>query len=121
MHILNTFYILKLALDLDDPLPGQQLEEPPPIIIKDQQEQEIEEILNVKRGYSKYSSNNLLIRVYQLGYNEDLIQYPISNFECAKDLLHDFYEQHLEKPRPDWLNEDTDPDLDSSDLVDIID
>ena len=63
MLIYDTFHVSKLALDPEDPLPGQGYEEPPPVVIKDQKEWDVEEILDIKRGRGKHSNNNLLARV----------------------------------------------------------
>ena len=53
MKIHNVFHSSLLWLAPDDPLPGQQIPEPPPIVIDGQDEWEVDKILDSRRHYQK--------------------------------------------------------------------
>ena len=95
----NVFHGSLLALDPQDPLPGQEAPEPLPIEIDGEQEWEVEDIVDVKKV-----RNRIVARVKWTGYDEDLEWYPIDNFDHAKDILKDFYRRHPTKPQPAWLS-----------------
>ena len=79
---------------MDDPLPRQYNNPLPPIQIAEDEEQEIKEILAVKKVYSilKYC-------ISWVGYNKDLEWYPVFNFKYSPYKLQDFYLAHLNLPR----------------------
>ncbi len=49
IKIYNVFHASLLTLDPNDPLPGQEFEEPPPVVVDNEQEWEVEDIINVRK------------------------------------------------------------------------
>ena len=82
-----------MAKDPDNPLPGQEPEEPPAEIVEGEQEWELQEIL-ASRMYRR----QLQYQVKWTGYDTDPTWYLADNFEGSPYLLRDFYIKYLEKP-----------------------
>lgn len=99
MKIHPVFHVSLLTPDPNDPLPGQEYPQPGPILVQDEEEYEVEDILDVKKG----RGNRLQARVQWAGWPVDQTWYPIDNFRNSVDILTDFYQRHPNKPRPDWL------------------
>ena len=99
MNIHNVFHPSLLRHAATDPLPGQQTAPPQPVIIKDQEEWEIDDILD-----ARLTGRNRRLQFRVRWRNE---AYPDrqwynadgGEFENAKDIVDDFYQRHPEKPR----------------------
>ena len=100
MAIHPVFHSSLLALDPNDPLPGQEFSKPPPVPDKDDQEYEVDEVLDVRRVRGQ-----LKARIKWTGWPEDLEWYPIENLENTPEKLQDFYRANPAKPRPGWLQQ----------------
>ena len=68
-------------------------------MVHDEEEFEVEDILDVKKG----RGGQLQARVQWVGWSADPAWYPLDNFRNNADILTDFYRRHPSKPRPDWL------------------
>ena len=89
MKIYPIFLPDKLQKASDNPLLGQQNEPPPTIRIINDEEQEVKEILAIRKT-RKYLS----YRAKQVSYNKDPEQYPANDFKYAPHKLQDFYLQN---------------------------
>ncbi|OJD11140.1 hypothetical protein ACJ73_09604 [Blastomyces percursus] len=85
----------KLRRAAEDPLPRQTLDEEPPIEVDGQLEYTVNRILASRVHYGK-----LKYRVDWLGYDDDPVWYPASNFNNSPAKLHEFHERHPEAPGP---------------------
>ena len=94
MRIHNVFHPSLLRLAAEDPLPGQHNDPPPPVVVNDKKEWEVDNILNAKK-HGKW----VLFRVKWKGYDKDKQSYPSNNFENSPELVEDFYKRHPTKSR----------------------
>jgi len=79
-----------------EPIPGHRQPSPPPIIIDEQQEWEIDKILDSRshRGKIQY-------RVKWTGFHDpDRTWYPASNFENSPEAIRQFHTEYPQKPAP---------------------
>ena len=95
MKIYPVFALNLLYKDKNNPLPGQVHKLEPSLQIIDDYEQEVNELLAVKK-----TRNQLSYYINQLGHNEDSEQYPASDFKYAPYKLKAFYFYYLELPGP---------------------
>ena len=95
IKIHSIFSLDRLWNAIDNPLPGQYNNPLLPIQIAEDKEQEVKEILAVKKDRStlKYYAS-------QVGYNKALEWYPASNFKYSPYKLRDFHLAYLDLPRP---------------------
>ena len=94
------FHASLLTPDPQDPLPEQDYPQPGPIQVDNEDEFEVEDILDVKRG----RGGKLLVRAKWVGWPTDLTWYPIDNFRHSSEILADFFSRNPSKPKPDWMS-----------------
>ena len=87
-----------------DPVPGQHQDPPPPIIIDNEVEWEVERILAVR-----LRRNKLQYKAKWLGHDDDPTWYPARNFANSPHLLYKFHEEYPDLPGPphrlaNWLD-----------------
>jgi hypothetical protein len=98
MRVHPVFHVSLLEPASADPLPSQLASqpEPPPVIIDDQQEWEVEEILDSRR----FGKNRLLkYFVRWVGYDHPSWQ-PASDLEHSPLILERFHKLYPRKPGP---------------------
>ena len=91
------FHVSLLEPAAHDPLAGQKQPAPPPIIVDDNVEFEVEEIL-----YSKLVRKTLKYLVRWVGYDE-LTWEPAKLLKNSPELVHYFHRKYPSKPKPDYL------------------
>lgn len=95
MKVHPTFSANKLQKVADNPLPGQIVEPPEPIVVTDEPEWEVEEVIA-----SKLDHRTLKYRAKWLGHDEDPEYYPASDFMYAPAKLVEFHLQNPTQPGP---------------------
>ena len=79
------------------PIPGHLQPPPPPIVIQELQEWEVEKILD-----SRHHRNQIQYRVKWTGVHDpDNTWYPARNFENSPNLIQQLHEEYPEKPAPE--------------------
>jgi transposase InsO family protein len=102
MQVHPVFHVSLLRPAATDPLPGQHLGPPPPIVVDGFNEWEIDELLDCKierRGRGKPSLKYL---VKWSGYNDPTWE-PERYIAHVKDLLRQFHQRYPDKPAPQDL------------------
>ena len=95
------FYVSLFKPAAIDPLKGQKRPQPPPIIVDDEQEWEVEEIVD-----SKIVRRNLKNLVRWVGHDE-LTWEPANLLKNVPLLVQHFHTQYTAKPKPDhaiWVS-----------------
>ena len=94
MKIHNVFHTNLLQKASTDPLTNQVNELPPPFIIKNEQEWEVEDILDARsyRGKLQYW-------VKWVGWDEDIEWYHATEFGNFPEILENFHSRSSDKPR----------------------
>jgi hypothetical protein len=89
------FHASKLRKDPDDPLPGQQNEEPLPIEVEDNQEWEVDKILGVR-----VVRKQLRYKIQWKGYDIDADEYLPEDLNHAPLALKAFHDEYPDLPGP---------------------
>ena len=95
MKVHPVFHARFLHKDPNDPLEGQVNPPLEPLVIKGNEEWEVEDLVAIwlKRGKLHYKAK-------WLGANKDPNYYPIVDFIYSPHVLRDFHLKHPELPRP---------------------
>ena len=92
-------------------MPGQHNSSAPPVIVDNKEKWEVNDILDVKKikgrkigrkaagEAARKIGRKIQFCVKWKGYDEDKKWYNASEFEHAKEVVNDFYNCHLTKPR----------------------
>ena len=78
-----------------DPVPGQDFERPPPVVVDGELEYEVEEILAARVHYGK-----LQYRAQWKGWDPDPKWYPASDFKNAARLIRRYHDARVTDPGP---------------------
>ena len=89
------FHADRLRKDPDNPLPGQQNADLPPVQVDDQEEYEVDQVLAVK-----LLRNKLRYRIKWKGWDDDPKWYPVSTLRNAPMALRTFYQDNPTKKGP---------------------
>jgi len=95
IKVYNVFYAKLLRKAPENPVPGQGLPPPAPVVVTEQDEWVVDSIRASKLCYGK-----LLYRANWLGADEDPEYYPASNFMYSPHLLQAYYLAHPTEPGP---------------------
>lgn len=87
----------------DDPVPGQRISPPEPVIINGEQEWTVQKVISSRLYFKK-----LQYKVDWLGHDPDPTWYYASNFRNAPARLKEFHDRHPDAPGPparltEWL------------------
>ena len=96
MQIHNVFHVSLLTRHKEDTIPGRVFEEPPPEIVEDEEEYEVEAILN-----SRYFRRKLQYLVRWRGYDESHDEWIAADqLEHAPIAVREFHQRHPEAWSP---------------------
>jgi hypothetical protein len=90
-----------------DPLPGQEEQPAPPIIVRDEEHFKVDEILDARRYYRKVQFKAKW-KGYPIGHPENDVWYYADDFVNAREIFDDFYSRNPTKPRWNPPPEDAD-------------
>jgi hypothetical protein len=95
MKVHPVFHADKLRRAPENPLPGQQNPETPPVQVNDQEEFEVQQVLAVKlvRGKLRY-------KIKWKGWDDDPEYYPASALRHSPRALQDFHNANKTRPGP---------------------
>ena len=94
MKIHDVFHPNLLREIANDPLSGQRNSPPPPTVVDNKKEWEVDNILDAKHGRGK----KVVFWVKWKRYDDNRIWYNAANFDHAQDIVDNFYKQNLTKP-----------------------
>lgn len=94
MRIHNVFHPSLLRRAAENPLRGQHNDPPPPVVVNDKEDWEVDNILDAKKH-----GKQVLFQVKWKNYDEDKQWYPLANFENAPEIMDDFYKRNPGKLR----------------------
>jgi len=96
MNIHPVFHANLLRLHPPESLPGQTQEPPPPVVVDNQEEYEVDEVLDSRLWHGK-----LKYKVKWTGHPPDDTWYTAGNFDHCQELLDDFHLRYPHKPDAD--------------------
>lgn len=94
MKIHPVFHVSILERVAEDPIPGQVVVPPPPVVIEGQEEWEVEQILD-----SRLFRRRPQYLVKWLGYDQTTWEPPVC-LEGAPEMIEEFHNRYPEKPGP---------------------
>ena len=92
------FNVDQLYLAANDPLPGQVLEPPPPILVENTPEYEVTEVLDCRR---KGRGFQYLVR--WTGYDDPTLESARTIYEDIPELVYNFYRRYRNRPLPPFV------------------
>src|SRR5271154_6203889 len=100
MKVHPVFHVSLLERYLDSEIPGRTQAPPPPVIVDEEVEHEVEEILD-----SKLMRNRLFYLVKWIGYPvSDNSWEPAQNASNSPQLIRRFHSRYPQKPAPSSLS-----------------
>jgi hypothetical protein len=100
LTIHDVFNVDQLYLAANDPLPGQVLEPPPPVLVENTPEYEVTEVLDCRR---KGRGFQYLVR--WTGYDDPTLESARTIYEDVPELVHNFHRRYSEKPLPPFVRQ----------------
>jgi Chromo (CHRromatin Organisation MOdifier) domain len=92
------FHSSLLRRAAENPLPGQIEQPEPPIMIKGEEQYEVDDILDARKRYGKVQFKAKW-KGYPMEHPENDTWYDASDFTDSKELVEDFYTRYPRKPR----------------------
>lgn len=100
LTIHDVFNVDQLYLAANDPLPGQVLEPPPPVLVENTPEYEVTEVLDCRR---KGRGFQYLVR--WTGYDDPTLETARTIYEDVPELVHNFHRRYRDKPLPPFVRQ----------------
>jgi hypothetical protein len=100
LTIHDVFNVDQLYLADDNPLPGQIVEPPPPVLVEQTPEYEVTEVLDCRR---KGRGFQYLVR--WTGYDDPTFESARIIFEDVPELVHNFHRRYRDKPLPPFVRQ----------------
>jgi hypothetical protein len=100
LTIHDVFNVDQLYLAANNPLPGQVVEPPPPVLVEQTPEYEVTEVLDCRR---KGRGFQYLVR--WTGYDDPTFESARVIFEDVPELVHNFHRRYRNKPLPPFVRQ----------------
>jgi hypothetical protein len=100
LTIHNVFNVDQLYLADDNPLPGQVIEPPPPVLVEQTPEYEVSQVLDCRR-----KGRGFQYLVQWTGYDEPTFESARVIFEDVPELVHNFHRRYGSKPLPPFVRQ----------------
>jgi hypothetical protein len=100
LTIHDVFNVDQLFLATNNPLPGQVLDPPPPVLVEQTPEYEVAEILDCRR---KGRGFQYLVR--WTGYDDPTFELARTIYKDVPELAHNFHRRYKNKPLPPFVRQ----------------